>query len=115
MLHVLVFYLVFISFSYFLVSIGVLEQPRTKHDERTKDGIDMESARGRTWPFRRAKKVIFPKCSKSNSNTRNGSASIIQIKRAQDRQMPSSYEDLSVVLPERTYKKTTFRTTARVV
>lgn len=27
---------------------GVLEQPRTKHDERTKDGIDTESARGQT-------------------------------------------------------------------
>ena len=44
----LVFYLVFIIFLCFLVSTGVLEQPRTKHDERTKDGFNTESARGQT-------------------------------------------------------------------
>jgi hypothetical protein len=38
----------FISFLSFLVSKGVLEQPRTKHNERTKDGFDTESARGQT-------------------------------------------------------------------
>ena len=55
----LCFYLVFINFLCFLVSTGVLEQPRTKHDERIKDGIDTESARVGVSHFEGRKKSFF--------------------------------------------------------
>lgn len=44
--------------------------------------------------------MIFTNCSKSRSNTRNGSASFIRIQRDQERLILSSYEDLTTILPE---------------
>ena len=58
-----------------------------------------------------SEKVIFPKCSKSRSNTRNGSASFIRIQRAQERQIPSSYEEMAADLPKGPEQKTAFHTT----
>ena len=62
-------------------------------------GSIRSQAGGRLSHFEGETKTIFLKCSKSRSKTRNGSASFIRIQRAQERQISSSYEEMTVVLP----------------
>ena len=61
-LHSLCFSLVFISFLCFIVSKGVLEQPRTKHNENAKDGFNTEDYEHQTYAFQKVKnEICFPK------------------------------------------------------